>query len=129
MRGSQDKHGENEDRSAGKLVVPKFPVETMNDEQGPSGSGRNEERDDGEKEDRQQEEAKEQDPDQAGRHDDKVSAGGSSGLDLNLLDDDEAGTETLAGTNEPAEDETSRLKAPSAFMNLSHNLPESSSPR
>ena len=42
--------------------MPKLPVETMNDEQGPSGSGRNEARDDGEKEDRQREEAKEQDP-------------------------------------------------------------------
>ena len=28
--------GEEEDRSAGRLVVPKFPDETRNDEQGPS---------------------------------------------------------------------------------------------
>ena len=33
-------YGENKDKSAGKLVVPKFPVETMNDEQGPSRSGK-----------------------------------------------------------------------------------------
>ena len=46
-----------------------------------------------------------------------------------MLDDDEVGTETLAGTTEPAEDETSTLEPLSAFMNLSHNLPESSSPR
>ena len=31
------KQRENEDRSAGKIVVPKFPVETLNDGQGPSG--------------------------------------------------------------------------------------------
>ena len=49
------KHGEREYRSAGKLVVPKLPFETMNDSQGLSGSGKNE-RDDEEKEDRQPEE-------------------------------------------------------------------------
>ena len=40
------RHGERENRSAGELVVPKLPVETMSDEQGPSGSGRRKERDD-----------------------------------------------------------------------------------
>ena len=59
------KHGKNEDKSADKLVVPKFPDETMNDEQGPSGSGKNEKRDDKEEEERQPEEAMEQEPDQA----------------------------------------------------------------
>ena len=34
------RYGEHEDRSAGELIMPKFPVETMSDEQGPSGSGR-----------------------------------------------------------------------------------------
>ena len=37
-------------------------------------------------------------------------------------------TDTLAGTTEPAEDETSTLEPPSAFMNAAHNLQESSSP-
>ena len=31
-------HGEEEDRSAGTLIIPKFPEETDNDEQGPSSS-------------------------------------------------------------------------------------------
>ena len=64
------KYGENEDRSAGKLVVPKLPVETTNDEQGPSGSGKKEEQDDVEKEDCQSKKPMEQDPDQMGRDDD-----------------------------------------------------------
>ena len=51
-----------------------------------------------------------------------------SSLDFNFLYDYEIGTETLEGTTEPAEDETSTLEPPSAFMNLSRNLPESSSP-
>ena len=98
------KHGEKEDRSAGKLVVPEFPVETMNEEQGTSGSGRNEERDDDEKEDRQLEEAMEQVPDQAGRDDDKASVGGVFSLDFIFLVDVEVGTELLAGTTKSAED-------------------------
>ena len=36
------RHGEMEDPSADKLVVPKPPLETINDEQGPSGSEKNE---------------------------------------------------------------------------------------
>ena len=70
----------------------------------------------------------EQEPDQARRDDDKASVGGASSLELNFLDDDEEGADTLAGTIEPAEDETSTLEPPSAFMNAAHNLPESSSP-
>ena len=31
------KHGENEDKSAGKLLVPSFPDEKMSEERGPSG--------------------------------------------------------------------------------------------
>ena len=38
------RYGECEDWSAGKLVVPKLPVEMMTDEQGPSGSGKTKER-------------------------------------------------------------------------------------
>ena len=36
------KQGEREDPSAGKLVVPKLPIELRNDEQGLSGSRKNE---------------------------------------------------------------------------------------
>ena len=38
-------HGEEEYRSAGRLVVPKFPNGTTNEEQGPSSSGKNQKRD------------------------------------------------------------------------------------
>ena len=44
--------GEREDWSAGTIFVQKLPVATVNDGQGPSGSGKSEERDN-EKEDRQ----------------------------------------------------------------------------
>ena len=79
----------------------KLPVETSNDEQGPSGSGKNEKRDNEEKEDRQLEEPMEQDPNHAGRDDDRGSVGGASSLDFNFLNYDEVGTETVAGTTEP----------------------------
>ena len=117
------KQGENEDKSAGKLVVLNFPDEEMNDKQGPSGSGKNEKRDDKEEEDRQPEEAMEKDPDRAGKDDDKTSAGGVSSLDFNFLDDYKIETETLERTTEPAEDGTSSLEPPSASMNLSCDLP------
>ena len=55
MRKSK-KRRQNEDKSAGKLVVPKFPDEALNDEQVPSESVRNEERDNKEREDRRSEE-------------------------------------------------------------------------
>ena len=51
-----------------------------------------------------------------------------SSLDFNFLEHYKVGTETLAGTTEPAEDETSTLEPLSAFMNPSRNLPKSSSP-
>ena len=35
------KHGEEEDKSAGRLVIPKFPDVTGSEEQGPSSSGKN----------------------------------------------------------------------------------------
>ena len=100
----------------------------MNDEQRPSGSRKNEQRDDKEKEDREPKEPMEQDPDQARRDVDKASVGIASSLDYKFLDEDEEGTEKLAGTTEPAPDETSTLDPPSAFMNAAPNLPESSSP-
>ena len=40
------KHGEEEDNSADKLVVPNFPDETLNEVQRHSGSRRNQKRDD-----------------------------------------------------------------------------------
>ena len=115
------KHGKNEDNSESKLVVPKFPVEEMKDEQGPSRSGKKEERDDEEKENRLPEELMEQDIDPAGRNDDKASMVGTSSLVLYFLDNDEVGTETLAGMTEPPEDETSTLESRSTFMKLTHN--------
>ena len=57
-----------------------------------------------------------QDPDQAGKDDDKASTGGMSSLDFNFLEDFEVETGTLEGTTEPAKDETSTLKPPSAFL-------------
>ena len=67
--------------------------------------------------------------DQVGRDDDRASVGGgASSLDFNFLVDHEEGTETLAGATEPEEDETSTLEPPSAFMDITHNLPAISSP-
>ena len=122
------KHGEEEDQSACKLIVPKFPDEMMNEEQGPSGPGRNQKRDDKVGEDHRSEEPMQQDPDQTGNDDDKASTGGVSSLYFSFLDDFEIGIEPLEGTTEPAEAETSTLEPPSAFMKFTQNLPISSSP-
>ena len=75
------KHGEEEDKSAGSLLVSKFPDGTRNEEQGPSRSGRNQKRDDKEGEDRRSEQPMQQGPNQAGKDDDKASMGGMSSLD------------------------------------------------
>ena len=110
-------HGEEEDKSAGRLVIPKFPDGTGTEEQGSSSSGKNQKRDDKEGEDQcRSEEPMQQNPDQARKVDDKASTGGMSSLDFNFLEEFEVETETLAGTTEPAEDETSTLEPPSAFM-------------
>ena len=69
-----------------------------------------------------------QEPDQAGKDDDKASTGGMSRLDFNFLEDFEVKTGTSEGTTEPAEDETSTLESPSAFMVANRKLLESSSP-
>ena len=108
--------------------MPKFPDEMRSEEEGSSSSERNQKRDDKEGEDRRSEEPKQQDPDQAGKDGDKASTGGVSSIDFIFLDDFEIGTVTLEGTTEPAEDETSTLEPPSASMNISRNLTESSSP-
>ena len=71
------KPGEVEDKSAGRLVIPKFPDETGSEEQGPSSSGKNQKREYKEGENhRRSEEPMQQDPDQAGKDDDKASTGG-----------------------------------------------------
>ena len=77
-------HGEEEDHSAGRLIVPKFPDVTRSEEQGPSNSGKNLERDDGQGGSRLLEEPMQQDPDQAEKEDDKASTGGISSLDFNF---------------------------------------------
>ena len=69
-----------------------------------------------------------QDPDQAEKKDDKVSRGGMSSLDFIFLSNFENGTDTLKVTTEPADEGTSTLEHPSAFMGTNRILPESSSP-
>ena len=84
--------GEEEDRSVGRLVVPKFPDGIRDEVQGPLSSGRNPRRDDGQRVNRRSEEPMQQDPDQAEKEDDKASTGGMSSLDFNFLSDFENGT-------------------------------------
>ena len=121
-------HGEEEDRSAGTLIIPKFPEATDNDEQGPTSSKKDmSEGDDGQGGSRQTEEPMQQDADQAGGEDDRVSTGGVSSLDFNIFSDLENNADTLE-TNEPADEGISTLEPPSAFMEMKWNLPESSSP-
>ena len=66
----------------------------------------------------QQDQAEKEDDkaDQAEKEDDKASTGGISSLDFNFLSDFENGTDTLKGTTEPAEEGTSTLEPPSAFI-------------
>ena len=119
-------HGDQEDRSAGTLLIPRFPEEADNDEQGPSSSNRDKsEEDDGQGGSRQTEEPMQQD--QAGGEDDRASTGGISSLDFNIFSDLENNADTLE-TTEPADEGISTLEPPSAFMKMKRNLPESSSP-
>ena len=69
-----------------------------------------------------------QDPDQSEKEADRSSTGGMSSLDFNFLSDFENGTDTLEATTETADEGTSTLEHPSAFMGTNRNLPESSSP-
>ena len=71
-------HGEEEDQSAGRLVVPKFSDGARGEEQGPSSSGKNPRRGDEQGGSRRSEEPMQQDPDQAAKEDDKASTGGMS---------------------------------------------------
>ena len=121
-------HGEEEDQSARRLVVPKFPDGVRDEMQGPSSSGKNPRRDDRQGGSRRLEEPMQQDPDQAEKEDDKASTGGMSSLDFNFLSDFKNGTDTLEATTEPADEGTSTLEPPSAFMEMNRSLPESSSP-
>ena len=119
-------HGEEEDKSAGTLLIPRFQEEADNDEQGPSSSNKdNSEGDDGQGGSRQTEEPMQQD--QAGGEDDRAPTGGTSSLDFNIFSDLENNADTLE-TTEPADEGISTLEPPSAFMEMKRNLPESSSP-
>ena len=101
-------HGEEEYRSAGRLVVPKFPDGTRNEKQDPSSSGKNQKRDDEQGGNHRLEEPMQLDPDQAEKEDDKVSTGGMSSLDFNFLSDFENCRDSLEGTTEPADEKNSK---------------------
>ena len=121
-------HGEEEDRSAGILIIPNFPEGTDNDKQGPSSSKKDmSEEDDGQGGSRQTEEPMQQDASQAGGEDDRASTGGVSSLDFNIFSDLANNADTLE-TTEPADEGILTLEPPSAFMEMKRNLPESSSP-
>ena len=79
--------GEEADQSAGRLVVPKFPDGVRDEEQGPSSSGKNSRRDDGQGAIRRSYGPMQQDPDQAEKEDDKASTGGMSSLDFKFPSD------------------------------------------
>ena len=80
-------HGEEEDQSDGRQVVPKFLDEARGEDRGPSSSGKNPRRDDGQGGSRRSEEPMQQDPDQNEKEDDKASTGGTSSLDFNFVSD------------------------------------------
>ena len=120
-------HGEEEDKSAGILIIPNFPEWAETEKQGPSSSKKDtSEGDDGQGGSRRTEEPMQQDTNQADREDDKASTGGISSLDFNLLSDFGNIADTLEAA-EPADEGTSTLESPSAFMGMRRNLPESSS--
>ena len=102
-------HGEEEDQSAGRLAVPKFPHGARDEEQGLSSSGKKSKRDDGKEARHQSEEPMQHDLEQAEKEDDRASTRGMSSLDFNFLSDFENGTD-------PADEGTSTLEPPSAFI-------------
>ena len=120
-------HGEEEDKSAGRLIIPKFPEGAKTEKQGPSNSKDTSEEDDGQGGSRRLEEPMQEDPDQVEKEDDKASTGEVSSLDFNFLSDFENNAHTLQATELAIED-TSTLEPPSAFAKIKWNLPESSSP-
>ena len=111
-------HGEEDDGSAGTLIIPKFPEGTDNDKQGRSSSKKDmSEGDDGQGGSRQTEEPMQQDASQAGGEDDRASTGGAFSLDFNIISDLENNADTLE-TTEPADEGISTLEPPSAFMEM-----------
>ena len=121
-------HGEEEDESAGILIIPKFPEWAESEKQGPSSCKKDtSEGDDGQGGSCRMEEPMQQGNDQADREDDKASTRGTSSLDFNFLSDFENNAEPLEAA-EPADEGTSTLDPPSAFTEMKRNLPESSSP-
>ena len=121
-------HGEKKDKSAGILIIPKFPEWAETEKQGPSSSEKDtSEEDDGQGGSRRTEEAMQQGNDRADREDDRAATGGISSLDFNFLSDFENNADTLEAA-EPADEGTSTLEPPSALMEMKRNLPESSSP-
>ena len=121
-------HGEEEDKSAGILIIPKFPERAETEKQGPSSSEKDtSEGDDGQGGSRRTEEPMQQGNDRADREDDRASTGGISSLDFNFLSDFENNADTLEAAL-PADGGTLTLEPPSAFMEMKRNLPESSSP-
>ena len=120
-------HGEEEDKSAGRRIIPKFPEWAKTEKQRPSNSKDTSEGDDAQGGSRQSEEPMKQDTDQADKEDDKASTGGVSSLDFNFLSDFENIVDTLEAT-EPANEGTSTLEPPSDSMEMKRNLPESSFP-
>ena len=119
--------GEEEHLSAGRLIIPKLPEGTRNEQQGPSNSKEKPERDDGQGGSRRSGETMQQEPDKAAKEVDKASTGGVSSLDFNFLSDFENGPDALE-TTEPGDESTSTLEPASAFIETSRNLPESGSP-
>ena len=74
-------HGEEEDGSAGTLIIPKFLEGADTEKQGPSSSKKDtSEGDDEQVGSRQMEEPMQQDANQAGGEDDSASTGGVSSL-------------------------------------------------
>ena len=120
--------GEEEDESAGILIIPKFPEWAESEKQGPSSSKKDaSEGDNWQGGSRQTEESMQQGNDRADREDDRASTGVISSLDFNFLSDFENNADTLEAA-EPADEGASTLEPPSAFMEMKRNLPESSSP-
>ena len=120
-------HGEKEDKSAGRLIIPKFPEGAKTERQRPSSSRDTSGGDKGQGGSRRSDEPMQGDPDQAEKEDDKASTGGISSLDFNLFSDFENNADALE-TTEPANGGISTLEPPSAFAEMKRNLPESSSP-
>ena len=119
-------NGEEEDKSAGRLIIPRFLEGAKNEKQGPSNSKDTSKGDDGQGGSRRSEEPMQEDPDQVEKEDDKASTGGVSSFDFNFLSGFENNADTLEAT-ETANEGTSELEPLSAFVERNRNLPESSS--